>query len=158
MTDGEFKKYIAGRYQEMLDFYDKRAVSNKKWFRGFSVYVIATSGLLAPIMTLDLGDWKYAVAFASASVAIVSGLLVFSKFQENWVRYRSAWDCLKKESSMHQANIEPYRGAPDRNSLFVERIEAVFAKEASEWLSKQSSDNAIKRAKHATTEVGERKY
>jgi len=139
MNEKEFQEYLSDRYQKMLDFYDNRAISNKKWYYRFSFYIIALSGVLAPIMTLKLGDWKYAVAFASASIAIASGLVGFFKFQENWLRYRSTWDCLKREPYLRKARLGEYERSSEPNRLFVQRIESAFAQEGTEWLAKHST-------------------
>jgi hypothetical protein len=158
MTDDEFNQYLSGRYKEMLDFYDKRAKQNKKWYCYCSVYIISMAGLLAPIMTIDLGGWRYSVAFASASIAIASGLLAFFKFQENWLRYRSRWDCLKREPHLHKAKIGPYKDSAETNKLFVERVEGIFAKEGAEWLSKHLYEDEVKKDKPTSSKVIERRY
>jgi len=158
MTDEEFNQYISSRYQERLEFYDKRAIQNKRGYRCFSIYIIAVSLILAPILSLDFGKWRLLTAMITSSIGIAAALLSHFKFQENWLRYRSTWDCLKRELSLHKAKVGPYKNIVDVNNLFIERVEAIFAKEGSEWISKQSYDEEIKTTKQVSSKVTERKY
>ena len=158
MNEREFQEYLKGRYQEMLDFYDNRAVSNKQWYCRCSVYIIALSAVLAPILMLDLGNWKYVIAFASASIAIASGVLAFFKFQENWLRYRSTWDCLKREPHLRKARLDEYERCTEPNRLFVQRVESLFAQEGAEWLAKHSCKEEVPSSPPVNKEVKERLY
>ena len=135
MTDEDIKKYQGGRYRKMLDFYDRRAIQNKRWYRICSVYIIVGSFLLAPFVALDLGAWKPLTALLSATIGMAVAALNYFKFHENWLRYRSTWDCLTREPHFHAARIGEYKNASDPNALFVERAETLFAREGAEWLA-----------------------
>jgi hypothetical protein len=138
MSNEKFTEYLNGRYAEMLAYYDKRAVQNKWAYRIFSWYIIAVSGLLAPLMGLECFKKSVWPSFVSASVAIAAAMLGYSKFHENWLRYRATWDCMKREPQMHAAGIGHYQGAADPNALFVLQVEGLISGEGQEWLAKHS--------------------
>ena len=138
MTENQLKEYMGGRYQEMLSFYDKRAIQNKRGYRILSVYIIVASLLLAPVVTAELGGWRILLAILSSSIGMAAALLSHFKFHENWLRYRATWDCLKREVQLKAAGIGEYANHHDPNNLFVQRVEAVFAGEGIEWLSVQA--------------------
>jgi len=158
MNDDEFNKYVSTRYQKMLEFYDKEAVLNKRYYKWCSVYVIVASFLLAPIVSIDLGRWRLLVAILSSSIGMAAALSAHFKFHENWLRYRSTWDCLQHEHSLHKARVGAYRNATDPNGLFVEHVEAIFAKEGSEWFEAHACIDNLKKRKDVTSQVGERRY
>ena len=97
---------------------------------------------LAPLLALDLGAWKPILARLSASIAAAAAVQGYYKFHDNWLLYRSTWDCLKREHTLKQAGISDYRGHADPNALFVERVEAIFRREGETWLSKHVCDDA----------------
>lgn len=147
MTDAELQTFKGDRYQKMLGFYDLRATQNKRWFRILSIYGIAGSFALAPIVAYDLGGWRVLATALSATIGLSFALLSHFKFHENWLRYRSAWDCLMREPSLHGARIGEYKGHADPNALFVERTEAIFAKEGAEWLAVHACEEDAKSSK-----------
>lgn len=143
MLDDDLKKYQEGRFRQMLDFYDRRAIQNKRWYRIFSLYIIVSSFLLAPFVAIDLGEWKPFTALLSSTIGMAVAVLSYFKFHENWLRYRSTWDCLTREPHFHAARIGDYQGYSDPNALFVERAEAMFAREGAEWLSVHACEEDI---------------
>ncbi len=143
MTDDEFQAYLANRHSQMVQFYDERAGQNKLGYRVLSVYVILISlGLAAtlPFVPQDCALLRWLFSILLASIAGASGLLAHFQFHENWLRYRSTWDALQREPHLRTARVGDYAAAPDRNSLFVQRVEALVSAEGAEWLrkSKQS--------------------
>ena len=151
VTDEELQKYLSSRFVKMLNYYDKRAMQSKRAYRRLSIYVVVASSLLAPIVTLDLGKWRFLTAILSSSIAIAAGVLSHYKFHEDWLRYRSTWDCLRREQSLHMARLTEYANHLDPNALFVLRVEAIFAKEGAEWLQKHSCEQEMaNKQKHKT--------
>jgi len=158
MTESELKQYREGRYAEMLEFYDKRAIQNKRWYRFFSLYVIVASFLLAPFVAYDLGSWKLLTALMSATIGMAAAALGHFKFHENWLRYRSAWDSLKREPSFHAALIGGYKTHPDANAHFVERVEAIFSGEGADWLAVHAPDDASRKRSDTLLQDAQRKH
>jgi hypothetical protein len=155
MTDTEYREYIDGRFEEMLSFYDRRAIECKRGYRMCSLYIIVASILLAPLVALDLGAWKPVLALLSTSIAAAAAVQAHYKFHDNWLLYRSTWDCLKREHALKQAGISDYRGYPDPNALFVERVEVIFQREGETWLSKHNCDDQTARQPTTARDITE---
>lgn len=141
MTDQEFQQYKDGRYQEALAYYDCRSKTNKFWHRFCSIYILAVSIAITPILTLiqsplwGIMDGKTLAAILAPTVALASALANHFRCHENWLRYRSAWDALRHELPLRDASAGPYKGAENRNALFVERVEDLIGNEGMDWLS-----------------------
>ncbi len=139
MTDEEFIAYRDGRYQRAMQYYDDRAKTNQKAHRFCSNYVLIVSVAITPILTVNIFAKEKATIIAALlapTVAIVSGIAANYKFYENWLSYRATWDALQHELHWRDARTYEYKDAPDRNSLFVDRVEQLISKEGSEWLSR----------------------
>jgi len=136
MTDDEFNNYQTGRFAEALDWYDRRAAQNKKAYYGLSLYVLSGSGFLAVAAMFQGDSWRIWNALIAFTVAASVGTLGLFKCHENWLSYRATWDSLKRELQLKLAGVGAYKAAPDRNTLFVERIESLMAREGAEWYSR----------------------
>lgn len=147
MNDEAFKIYIDGRFADALAFYDNRAKMYKKWYRALSVYVLFVSLGLTPFVSFAGSEekWRIWAALFSASIAAATGLLAFYKCQENWLSYRASWDALKREREFHNAGINDYKSAADRNALFVERVELILTREGTDFYARHlKSDDQVK--------------
>jgi hypothetical protein len=125
-----------------MEFYDHRAVSNKRWHGVFSVYILSTSVAIAPILAIDLlveGVGKITAAILAPTVALATGLASKFGFHDHWLSYRATWDALQHEVHWHDASVGPYKGVQDRNALFVERVEQLISREGTDWLARQAS-------------------
>jgi len=137
MTDEEFAVYRDGRYAEMLKYYDKHSVRNQLWYRICSVYVLAVSALIAPIVTLSGSSGKLAAAIIAPTVTVMAGIASLFLFHENWLRYRATWDALTHEIHWRAASVGDYANCADRNATFVTRVESLISQEGREWLKRQ---------------------
>jgi hypothetical protein len=140
MTDEEFIAYRDGRYAEALEYYDGRAIRNQRWYHFCSVYTLAVSIAVTPVL---LGDWPrgHGLIFAailSPTIALVAGVSDHFRFHENWLSYRATWDALRRELRWRDATVGPYAGIPDRNARFVERVEGLMSHEGGEWLARHA--------------------
>lgn len=143
MTTDELNAYVDGRFSELLNFYDTRAVSAKRNHKICSTYVLIVSIAVAPIqavsLIVDSCIGKILVAILTPTVALVSGLTALNKFHENWLSYRASWDALKRELELFKAGAADYRNILDANVRFVERIEAMAGNEGKDFYSRHAS-------------------
>ena len=149
MTDEEFIAYRDGRYKQAMEFYDKRAGSNKRWYRFFSVYILASSVAIAPILTInsELHDYGRIIAgILAPTVALATGLSSKFNFHEYWLNYRATWDALHHEAQWHLARVGPYANIDDRNARFVERVEQIISREGTDWVAREADSNQSKEA------------
>jgi hypothetical protein len=144
MNADELKNYLDGRYSELINFYNRRAITAKRGHNWCSLYIILISVAIAPIQAVSLGDnksdvGKILVAVLSPTLALVAGIAAHFKFHENWLSYRATWDALQRELALLKADAGSYRGVSNGNSLFVERVEAMVANEGKEFFSRHAS-------------------
>ena len=158
MTKEEYEAYYAGRYQQMLDYYDRRAIWSKRAYMAFSVYVIVGSFVLTGVAAADFSWTKVVTAVLAPTIGISAALLSLFKFHENWLRYRSTWDCLKREPHYRAAGLREYSGHSDPNLLFVERVEALIAREGAEWLETHACEDRKEKKAKPSTAIRERRY
>jgi hypothetical protein len=135
---------------EQSKWYAKAAGSNKKiflWIRSFQICVAS----LIPIASL-VDPWKagkYISAGLGASIAIVEGLQQLGQYQQNWHRYRTAREALKREQFLFEMKAGPYSTTTDTLRLFVERADSVIGGEASKWISWAEKSESTQSQKQA---------
>ena len=141
MNESAIKKYLAEDYAKASRFYDDRARSSKKVYRALSVYLLVAAAVLTPLVALapDQAWWRIITATLSATLVVANGMLAHLKCHENWLSYRASWDTLERERRLFETGSGPYRCLPDTAALFVERVEAVLAKEGTDFFSRHAS-------------------
>lgn len=126
--------YIKQRLNVQINWYDKKSISNQKWFKFFQIITIIAAAaipFLSGFLTVDSLILKVIVGFLGVTIAINTSILGLNKFQENWIEYRTICESLKHEKYLFLTNSEPY----DKSSfnLFVQRVESLISKENSVW-------------------------
>ncbi|HYR91439.1 MAG TPA: DUF4231 domain-containing protein [Terriglobia bacterium] len=140
MDEAATKKYLDEDFQAAVDFYDRRATRSKRWYRSMSVYLIVVSATLTPIVALAPQDtnWRVISTILAATIVVATGLLAHLKCHENWLSYRASWDALKRERRLFEAGVAEYVNATDRAAMFVERVEAILAREAAGFYARHA--------------------
>jgi hypothetical protein len=128
-----FDKYVSGRFAQMLKFYDDRSAANKAGYRALSVFTIVASAGLVPLLAFAPPTYRLFETLVSSSLVMATALLGHFKFHENWLSFRASWDAMRREEQYHHACIHDYKSHPDPNALFVERVEAIMAREGAEF-------------------------
>ncbi len=142
MDEAAIKKYLAEDYARASKFYDDRARLSKRVYRAFSIYLIVASAVLTPLVALapDQERWRIIAAALSATLVVATGMLAHLKSHENWLSYRASWDALERERRLFETGSGLYRSLPDKDSLFVERVEAILTKEGIDFFARHASD------------------
>ena len=140
MKKGEFNKFLEGRYKGQVNWYDQKAISNKKWNNILQILVIIIAATLPVSAVLE---FKWPTIALSIIVAIGTGILKFCKFEEHWHNYRTTCETLKKEKSYYDAKIGEYKAHAEPEELFVERVESLISQAHTKW------DTAIKKSKNS---------
>jgi Protein of unknown function (DUF4231) len=136
---------------DQSEWYAKEARSNKNAFLGTRAFQICVASLI-PIVSLA-GVWdaqRYVSAALGASIAIVEGLQQLGQYQQNWHRYRTAREALKREQFLYEMSAGPYSTTNDKLRLFVERADSVVGGEASKWLTWAEKSENTQSQKEAT--------
>jgi hypothetical protein len=135
METEDFQKYLKERYEDQINWYDKKSAWNQKIYRRFQWTVIILSAVTPVLVAIEETRW-FAVVI-SALVAIGTTALKTFKYQENWINYRTTCETLRKEINFHNAGLGDYRDSDDREALFVERVESLISRENTMWLTTQ---------------------
>ena len=143
MDRAEFDKYLEERYQDQVDWYDRKAQTMKRTYGRVQKLVIVLAALTtvaaaAGTVAGPAGNIsRWVTVSVSALVTIFTALLNTFKYRETWLNCRGTFDALKREKSYYIAQVGEYRDATDREGLFVQRVETMFAREGAEWQSIQ---------------------
>jgi hypothetical protein len=134
----KIKKYLEVDYPEASNFYDRRAVIAKRWYRFLSVYLISVSAVLTVATGLSLSGvfWKFAIPIASASIGVAAALLSHYKCHENWLSYRATWDALERERRFFETGTEKYADVNNSGAVFVSQIEAIRSREGDDFYAR----------------------
>lgn len=135
-----FKKYLAEEFSKAVTFYDHRATQAKWWYRILSVYLIVCSAALTIVIAIAPKEeyWRITALILSASIGIATAFLSHFKFHENWLSYRGSWDALERERRTYEAGVGDYKLAADKSMLFLERVEAILAREGADFYARHA--------------------
>ena len=146
MTDDEFNSYLKDRYQDQVDWYDRKAATSQTVYHRMQWAIIILAAV-TPVLVVFVLDRELPTALShlpavtSAAVAILTAALKTFKYQENWISYRSTCEALRREKHLFDADLNDYRAGSDkeRRSVFVERVEDLLASENTAWLKTRKS-------------------
>lgn len=142
MDAEDFKKYIEERYEDQINWYDKKSIWNQKMYRRFQWAVIVLSAITPVLVAIvairpEAKETSWFAVAISALVAIgTTGLKTF-KYQENWISYRTTCETMRKEIHFYKAGVSDYKNTEDPEALFVERVEALISRENTMWFITQ---------------------
>lgn len=142
MDDATFRKYMAEDFAQALKFYDDRACSSKLCHRRLSVYLIVVAAILTPVVAFapDNIYWRVFSAALSTSIVVSTALTSHLKCHENWLSYRGAWDAMQRERRLFETGVGAYEAAPNKNALFVARVETILASEGGDFYARHAKD------------------
>ena len=142
MNQEDFQKYLKERYEDQINWYDKKSIWNQKMYKLFQWVVIILSAITPVLVAIvairpEVKGTSWIAVGISALVAIGTTSLKTFKYQENWINYRTTCETLRKEIHFYNAGISDYADTQEREALFVERVEALISRENTMWLTAQ---------------------
>lgn len=144
MDTSEFDAYVAGRYQDQIQWYNRRSLHNQRCYRTYqwilTIFSALTPVLLAIDFCLDNPPWKWTTLVSAIIVGVSSSVLKIFKYQENWIDYRTTCETIKKEIHYYHARAQEYAEAEDCERLFVERVESLVSRENTLWLTRNEGE------------------
>lgn len=144
MSDDKFQTYLKDRYEDQVNWYDKKSMYNQKLAKRFQYAIIILSAITPVFAALQ---YKWFTISSSSMVAALVGILKYCKFEELWHNYRTTCETMKKEKVMFDQKISIYDSATDLKKLFVERVEALISRENTVWTQTMSKkDKKIKKS------------
>ena len=151
MDEAAFQKYLKERYEDQLNWYDKRADENQASARWLQNSLIVSSALTPVILVshfVEHSIWLAGLALTSAIAnLLLTGIMRSYQFDEHWRRYRNVCEDLRAEIHLYEASAHEYRDAQDKEAMFVQRVEEMLSRERKDW-HKTSSHRAIPSGGH----------
>ena len=128
------EEYLEQRVDDQINWYDKKSLNSQKRFKRLRIIELVCAALIPLLAGYadKLTGIQYAIGILGFLVAIITGLLGLSRYQENWIEYRTTCESLKHEKYLFLTQSTPYNSA-DSFQLFVNQIEKLISTENSKW-------------------------
>ena len=94
MKKGEFNKYLKERYNDQVDWYNRKSNLYKSMNYLIQIPIIFIAAIIPIFAVLEE---KWITVTLSVIIIILIGILNFGKFEEKWHSYRTTCETLKKE-------------------------------------------------------------
>ena len=144
MTADQLSRYMVERYDDQCQWYDVKAVINKRWYYIFQTAVISLSAVTTVVVGVGAfsdAEWIQIAALVVAAAATAStGLIKVYRFQEQWIEYRGTAEILKRERHLFEARIGEYAAAPSPEQLFVSRVETHISRQNTVWVGRSADE------------------
>jgi len=132
-----FDEFYEEFYEPQFEWYDTKAISNKKYHRGMKISQIALAALLPVAVTLfpvtSSTFWQNTIIIASVLLIILEALESYLNYQKKWMNYRTTAEGLRREEQMFKTGTKEYEGVENPEKLFVERVMALTSQENRYW-------------------------
>src|SRR5438876_3995537 len=123
------EEYIEQRLNDQIGWYDRKSVTNQRWFRRLRFAEIVAAATI-PFLSGFAGNSlriKIAIGALGVVVAVIASLLGLLHLQENWINYRATAEALKTVKFLFLTQTQPY-DKEDVFHLLVQRVEALLSK------------------------------
>ncbi len=135
--------YLSSRVDEQLNWLSRASRTNKRVFLSLRIFeiLLGTSITIFSPYAARVAWAPLAIAVAGGGIALSGGWLALSRTQENWVRYRSLSESLKREKFLFLTGSPPYDRHQTSFPQFVTATEALMIEERGGW-ARQISQQA----------------
>jgi hypothetical protein len=127
-------EYLKQRLDEQI-----KVVRRQEWVQQMDAHHNSRKIVCAAIIPLLSGFTKYSdplivviMGVLGVCVAVAAGFSSLLKYQENWIKYRTTAESLKKEKHLFQTRVEPYN-TEEPLGIFVQRVETLVSQENTNW-------------------------
>ncbi len=130
--------YIEQRLKPQMNYYCKSSYQLQKKYHLFAVIGIIVTAII-PIFALfptDIGDVaQYITAGLSTLSTIISGILLFTRYKEQWLQDRITLHKLEAELAKYSAESGPYHKLTptERLNHLVQTFEKYMENEHNQW-------------------------
>ena len=132
-----FNEFYEDFYKPQFEWYDTKAISNKKYHRGMKISQIVLAAILPVAVTLfpvtTSTFWQTVIIVAAVLLVILEALESYLNYQKKWMNYRTTAEGLRREEQMFKTRTKEYEGVENPEKLFVERIMALTSQENRYW-------------------------
>jgi Protein of unknown function (DUF4231) len=158
VTAIDVERYLSGRLEEQIDFYEKAAARAKLMHVRLQGGIIVLS-VMVPVAVSHPQDWsgwpRFLVVAASLLLPAMTGLTSFRKYGETWISYRTTAELLKTEKYLFLTGSGRYRDNPNAFHDLVEAVEAQLIAEHTKFRAsftevRQAAGGREETPRHAT--------
>lgn len=135
-------KEIRDRIEYLLCWYNKRATRSK-----IKYYICASVGIIGPALITLISSCKILeksclIPIISTVSTICAGILVMTRWQEGWVRYRNTVEHIKSKLSIYIIEIQSMEDEKklEKDKEFIKEIEEIVQNENFEWSKIRNKD------------------
>jgi hypothetical protein len=127
--------YIDQRINDQIGWYDRRSITNKRWFKRLRFAEIVAAATIPFLSGFAAQSFPVQIAIGALGVfvAVIASLLGLLQLQVHWIEYRATAESLRKEKFLFLTQTDPYN-KDDAFHLLVQRVEALLSKENTEWV------------------------
>lgn len=136
---------ILDRLEEQIQWYDRKSVTNQKYFKRLKIATIVCAGLIPVLVAFGLKNAGVPAALGALIVAI-EAIQQLNQYHSNWISYRSTCESLRHEKFLFLGGAGPYAAANNPRGLLAERIESMVSQEHAKWASMQEQTAKAKDA------------
>jgi len=134
----DFERYYKERYEDQKQWYDDKAVKNKRFYLTFRSAVLVFAAAIPTSVSFLPGSNNSSliiniVTLAAFMLLVSEGLLSIFNFHHKWQSYRTTAEALKKEGERFNTKTGEYSEVDDPESLFVDRVEELVSQEHRYW-------------------------
>jgi len=126
-----FEDYINRRWEDQKKWYSNKSRFAKKGHLCFQIAIIIGTVLITLLTNLMVNS--IVVSSIASTVVILVAISQLMKFEENWIRYRTTAESLKKEKFFFDTLTGPYSNSENPQQDFVERVESLISVEHQTW-------------------------
>jgi len=132
---------IMKRLEDQIAWYDKKSISNQRWFKRIKMFEITAAAIIPFLAVLHLPCGVWITSGLGVLITILEGTLHLNQYQQNWITYRSTCEALKHEKYVYLGKASPYAAAADPHALLAERIESLVSQEHAKWATTQQQQD-----------------
>lgn len=129
--------YLQSRLDNQIEWYDQKAALNQKQYKRLQLTSIIFGAAIPLLTAISFKEFetlfRFIIALLGSTIAVISGVLSLNKYQENWVKYRSNAEALRREKYHYLTGTGSYTDE-NRDALFVGRCEAIMNNEQTDWM------------------------
>jgi protein-S-isoprenylcysteine O-methyltransferase Ste14 len=118
---------------EQIEWYDRNAASNQKWFKVIKVVQVVLGSLVPVVATA--GGARWVLGALGAGVVILEAVQQLFQFHRNWISYRATCEALRREQHLCLVGAGVYAKARNPVVMLAERLESLVGRETAEWAS-----------------------
>lgn len=135
---------ILARLDEQLDWYDRKSLSNQRYFKRIKIAEIIAAALIPFLSAINFKHVTLWTAGLGVLITVLEGWLHLYQFQQNWTTYRSTCEQLKHEKYLYLGGAPPYANVANPRALLAERVESLVSQEHAKWASIQQQEEKHK--------------